>query len=62
MYFVPCTKYIVYETVYIYQFLGYCSVNCHTKIEYLVTYQEINTVEIFESLDSQSIRHLTKAT
>ena len=50
------------KTVSIHQLLGCCIVNCHTKIEYLVTDQEINTVDNFESMDSQYIKHLTKAT
>ena len=62
MYFVPCTKYILSEKVSIHQFLGCCSVNCHPKIDCLVIDQKFDTVENFESMDSQYIKHLAKAT
>ena len=39
VYFVPCSKYIVFKIVSIHQFLGCCSVNCHPKMDYLVTDQ-----------------------
>ena len=62
MYFVPCNKYIVSKIFSIHQFMGCFSVNCHPKIDYLVIDQEINTADNFDSMDSQSINHITKAT
>ena len=62
MYFVTYTKYIVFRTVSIHQFLGCCIVSCNPKIDYLVTDQETNTMDNFESVYSLSIKHLTKAT
>ena len=59
--FFSCTEYIVFKTVSIHQFLGCCSVNCHLKIDYLVTDQVINTIYNVESTDSQYIKHLIKA-
>ena len=60
MYFVTCTKYIASETISIHQFLGCYSVNCHHKIDSNVTDQEINTVDNVESMESRSIKNLTK--
>ena len=48
------------DTVSIHQFLGCCSVNCHPKIDDLVTDQEINTVDNFESMESQYIKYYNK--
>ena len=62
MYFVTYTKYIVFRTVSIHQFLGCCIVSCNPKIDYLVTDQETNTMDNFESVYSLSINQLTKAT
>ena len=50
------------ETVSIHKFLGHCSVKCQAIFGYLVTYQKLNSIYNFYTMDSCSLKHLIKET
>ena len=56
-----CAEDIMAETVPIDKFLVRCSNNREATIDYLVTEQELNSVEFFDPMYSQPLKHLIKS-